>query len=75
MSNPTRLLPGTVPQLLNPFRPFGDNVSIFRKPVEVMLTPNPLPRVDTSTGVDLFRNARPAPGTKPTYGFLMPGRF
>ena len=71
----TRLLDGTIPELLNPFRQFGQNVQRFYAPVEASLLPNPLLKTDTRTATNLFKNRRGAPGTKPTYGMLMPGRF
>ena len=71
----TRLIEGTIPDLITPFRQFGQNVQRFYSPVSVALLPNPLEKPDTASATNLFRNKRPAPGTKPNYGYPMPGRF
>jgi hypothetical protein len=74
MSKPL-LVSGTIPQILNPFPSFGENLPKFRKPITVPIFETPVMEVDTEVKVPVFRNKQKAPGTKPTYGFLMPGRF
>jgi hypothetical protein len=74
MSKPI-LVSGTIPQILNPFPTFGEFVPTYRKPKAVELKQTPVMEVDTEVPVELLKNRRKAPGTKPSYGFLMPGRF
>jgi hypothetical protein len=69
------LLSGTIPQIVQPYPGMNEGVKRYSPPVSVQLFSNPRPKVNTSTGVETFRNAQPRPGTKPTYGYVMPGRF
>ena len=74
MSKPI-LVSGTIPQILNPFPSFGEFVPTYRKPKPVEMKATPVFEVDTEVPVETFKNKQKAPGTRPTYGYLMPGRF
>lgn len=74
MSKPL-LVSGTVPQIINPFPSFGDNLPKFRKPITVPLFKTPVKEVDTEVAVETMKNKQKAPGTSHQYGYLMPGRF
>jgi len=74
MSKPI-LFSGTIPQIINPFPAFGEFVQTFRTPKPVGMLETPVKEVDTEVPVSTFKNKQRAPGTKPAYGFLMPGRF
>lgn len=74
MSRPL-LVSGTIPQIINPFPSFGENLPKFRKPITVPLQATPVKEVDTEVEVETMKNKQKAPGTQPRYGYLMPGRF
>lgn len=74
MSRPL-LISGTIPQILNPFPSFGENLPKFGKPLTVSLLKTPVKEVDTEVEVEVLKNKQKAPGTQPRYGYLMPGRF
>lgn len=69
------LLSGTIAPLKQAYPGMNEGVQRYYEPVAVQLFSNPRPKVNTAVSVDTFKNAQPRPGTKPTYGYVMPGRF
>jgi len=69
------LVSGTLSEVVNPFPTFGEQLPRGRVITPVELKSTPVNMVNTKTPVDLFKNSQKAPGTKASYGMVMPDRF